>query len=159
MTQTIRERDGAREGKITYVVIFSSPLFGEFLFFSIDHDCRTSIKNTFWGTLNTELPCILGRSDRELTFITRRCLGSSGVSWMDNCHLLVELKGISTTFGFFCLIDSTEPIINSQHLRSADSEASPAVLRLRIGPSSPARNTARLQRAAMRPRFLQVLSS
>ena len=93
------------------------------------------------------------------TFITSRYWEESGTSWMESCHLLVELNGISAIFGFLPRIPSTEPIMSSQHFKSADSEASPAVSRFKIGPFSPARNTARLQRAAIRPRLRQVLSS
>ena len=86
-------------------------------------------------------------------------------SWMDNCHLLVELNGISATFGLAWRIDPTtsfglDPVnIISQHFKRADSDASPAVSRFKIGPVSPARNTARLQSDAIRPSECHVGSS
>lgn len=68
-------------------------------------------------------------------------------------YLLVELKGISATFLFFSLMALTDPQDSSMHLRRADSEASPATSRFRMGREScAALNTALLQSAATRAR-------
>lgn len=48
-------------------------------------------------------------------------------------YLLVELKGISATLGFFSLISFTELYDCSMNLRRADSEASPVVSRCQDG--------------------------
>lgn len=73
-------------------------------------------------------------------------------------YLLVELKGISATFLFLSLMAFTEPQDSSMHFSRADSEASPATSRLRMGKDSwPALNTARLQRAAMRAKDTHVV--
>lgn len=73
-------------------------------------------------------------------------------------YLLVELKGISATFLFLSLMILTEPQDNSMHFSKADSEASPATSRFRMGKDSwPALNTARLQRVAMRAKDAQVV--
>lgn len=72
-------------------------------------------------------------------------------------YLLVELKGISATFLFLSLMALTEPLDSSMHFSSADSEASPATSRFRMGKDSwPALNTARLHREAMRAKAAHV---
>lgn len=72
-------------------------------------------------------------------------------------YLLVELKGISATFLFFSLMAFTEPHDSSMHFSRADSEASPATSRFRMGSVSwAALNEARLHRAAMRARDTHV---
>ena len=69
----------------------------------------------------------------------------------------MELKGISATFLFLSLIALTEPQDSSIHFSRADSEASPATSRFRMGNEScPALNWARLHRPAMRARPIQV---
>lgn len=78
----------------------------------------------------------------------------NGQTW----YLLVELKGISATFLFLSLMALTEPHDSSIHFSRADSDASPATSRLRMGKDSwPALNTARLHRAAMRARDTHVV--
>lgn len=72
-------------------------------------------------------------------------------------YLLVELKGISATFLFLSLIDLTAPQDSSMHFSRADSEASPATSRFRMGSAScPALNWARLHRPATRARASHV---
>lgn len=70
----------------------------------------------------------------------------------------MELKGISATFLFLSLMALTEPQESSMHFSRADSEASPATSRFKIGKASwPALNTARLHKAAMRARDTHVV--
>ncbi|TNN37713.1 hypothetical protein EYF80_052124 [Liparis tanakae] len=65
--------------------------------------------------------------------------------------------GISATFLFFSLMALTEPQDSSMHFSRADSEASPATSRFRMGSASwAALNTARLHRAAMRAKETHV---
>lgn len=54
------------------------------------------------------------------------CYKNKKMSMVPTWYLLVELKGISATFGCFSLISFTDPQQSSIHFRRADSEASPA---------------------------------
>ena len=79
--------------------------------------------------------------------------------WLNRTwNLLVELNGISATFGKRCLYPSTSSSESATHLSRAVSEASPTTCRFWMGTSfCPAENSARLQSAAHRSMLLHPL--